>query len=360
MKDKRRIFFALAAAGIVLMLLSDTYAEGILDKITKWTGNEGGGQEAVYKYLVVAVIYRIFFIYVYTWVFVIMRYCNSFPEHFSQVIVANPSFNASSASFNPGMSNMASVLIKLLIPFYLLAIALTAFYLLFSSGSPHGRAGAKSLLKRLIISMFFFSVSPYIAEILMATSQNLTQAILATADVNSVKEVLLGGVWGSFWIISKIAMTDLELGIPFWLSLYIMAWMPYVIICLRYILVTLFCMVFPLGVALYSFVFLRGLGRKILEQTLVWVYMQVFFALVIITIGAGIHLYDALPAPRIFSGVNVIPIPGGSQLFQFIFNALNIQVLSTNIIAFTLGAAANALIFAVPFMMVRLLNHFLP
>jgi len=74
-----------------------------------------------------------------------------------------------------------------------------------------------------------------------------------------------------------------------------MAWLPYVVIGMRHIMMTLFCMVFPVGIALYSFVFLRSIGRKILEQTIVWIYMQAFLSVTILVISLGAGYYYIVP-----------------------------------------------------------------
>jgi len=60
-------------------------------------------------------------------------------------------------------------------------------------------------------------------------------------------------------------------------------------------MMTLFCMVFPVGIALYSFVFLRSIGRKILEQTIVWIYMQAFLSVTILVISLGAGYYYIVP-----------------------------------------------------------------
>jgi len=328
--------------------------------VEKLLGGENEGQDSFYTYAVVGPIVRMIFIYVNMgrWM---LTYGNSFSEHFQEIILANPSFDPSSPSYNPGLVSLVSFSIHTIMPGYLLAITSTAFYMLFMAASPEGRYKAKALLQRLIVSMIFFSLSPWIVQAMLDTSLYMSKSILAETDTALAKEILQGGIWGAYWVVAKIGLTDLQLAIGFWTSLYVMAWMPYMVVCLRYIMVVLYTILFPIGIVLYSFVLFRGLGRKILEQTMLWIFMQVFFALIIMTIAASANFYSVLPEQDniVLSGVN-FPFPGMDQVFTEITAVLKIPFASTNIIAFTLGAASYGMFFAVPFMMMRLLHKFLP
>jgi hypothetical protein len=212
---------------------------------------------------------------------------------------------------------------------------------------------------------------------MLVSSQSLSAAFMDSMDMTAAKEVLQGGLWGSYWIFSKIGMTSLELSGGFWTSLYAMAWLPYIIISLRYILVVFFCIAFPLGVILYSFEFMRGLGRKILEQTILWIYLQVFLSLAMVAISLSISFYGILPPgqDQKLSGVNIgLPSIGGGWtaliaagitlvmpvLTSFLANFFDSTLGATSILRFTLGAASYALFIAVPFLMMRILHDFLP
>ncbi len=352
----------IAAASILILLASALNASALsVGDVKKWLMSGGEAQKAFYTYEVVGPISRMIFIYSNMGAWMVM-YGNSFSDHFQEIILANPSLNASSASYNPEIVDLMSVSIRLLLPAYLLTVVLTAFYMLFMSASPEGRFKAKALLQRLFISMIFLSLSPLIVQAMLDTSQYMSQAIIDQSDTAAAKEILQGGIWGAYWITSKIGMTDLELAIGFWTSIYVMAWMPYLIVSLRYIMVVMYSILFPIGIVLYSFVVFRGLGRKILEQSMLWIFMQVFFALIIMTIGASASFYNVLPDQDniVLSGVNILPVPFMDQIFTEITSLLKIPFFSTNIIAFTLGSASYGLFFAVPFMMLRLLHKFLP
>lgn len=320
-------------------------------------------------------IMRAIFIYINAGTWVLM-YGTSFSDHFREAILSNPSYNPQSPSYNPAMSSLTNYLINLITPLYIVAIIATATYMLFLSGSPQGKEKSKELLKRIILSMILFYLSPLILEAMLVSSQSLSTALLDSVDLNNAREVLLGGLWGGYWVFAKIGMTSLELGGPFFMSTIAMSWLPYIIVLLRYILVTFFCIVFPLGVILYSWNLMRGLGRKILEQTIIWIFMQVFLSAAIVAISISINFYYIVPPDQDIklSGVNfMIPPIGGvgiiltivsafllPYLTSFLASFADSTFLATSILRFTLGAASYALFVAVPFLMVRILNNFLP
>jgi hypothetical protein len=387
----------LAAALIVLACASNAYAESVAPIQLPPGAPSGdpmselkdpiaqaakGAAAATAQYFIVGVYVRLFFQYniVYPW---IIRYGMSFPNNYEEAILSNPSIIDSSAKgYNPEMANAVGYSIRLMLPFYVMAIVLTAAFMIFISASPVGRAKAKNLLKRLVVSMIFFSMSPLIIETMLTTSYSISSAIISQADPDSVKMVLGGGIWGAYIIFCKLGITDLEIAIAYWTSLYVMAWLPYMVIGMRQIMMTLFCIVFPIGIALYSFVFLRDVGRKILEQTIVWIYLQAFLAVAILVISLGSSYYYLVPTednPKLTN--NPIPFAmdqGMIKLMEWLpgvslgpnLDPQPIPLLPpsipfwhfgvTSILAYSIGSMAYALLVAVPFMMLRLLNKFLP
>ncbi len=339
-----------------------------------------GAAEATAKYFVVDVAVRLIYQYsvMYPWM---LTYGESFSNNYEKAILANPSLlDPSSEGYNPLITNAIAFSVRIMLPFYVMAIVLTGAYMIFISNSPEARGDAKNLLKRLIISMVAFSMSPLIVETMLATSQNISSAIISQADPTNVKMVLDGGIWGSYIIFCKLGITDLEIAIAYWTSLFVMAWLPYMVIGMRHIMITLFCMAFPVGIALYSFVYLRNIGRKILEQTIVWIYLQAFIAVAIVVISLGASYYYILPPDQNPKLTN-FPIPavmdkGALSLIQML--GINIGASQTpvtipglgvappmvfgitSILSYAIGAMAYGLLVAVPFMMLRLLNNFLP
>lgn len=374
MKDNRITILMTAVALVCLACAPCAIAADPIEKAAE------GAASASAKYFIVAIPIRMYFQYevMFPWM---LDNGESFISNYKEAILANPSLLDSSAKgYNPGISNIVSYSISLMLPFYILAIVLTGAYIMFISGSIEARVKAKNLLKRLIVSLIFFAMSPLIIETMLITSQNMSSAIISQADPANVKMVLEGGIWGSYVIFCKLGITDLEISIAYWTSLYVMAWLPYMVIGMRHIMMALFCMIFPIGIALYSFVFMRDIGRKILEQTIVWIYLQAFLSVAIVVISLGASYYALLPADQNPKMTNSI-LPLTDSVILPLLNAISggsigesigtpstgyqgssafVSLGATSILSYAIGSMAYALLVAVPFMMLRLLNKFLP
>ena len=365
-----------ASIALTLLLLFTPYVLASGHGTQTPTESYNAGQDKEGSNMLIEEIMRAIFIYGFAGVWMLFGGV-SFSENFREVILANPSFNPQSASYNMGMSDLAYRMILTLDALYLVAILLTAVYMLFLSGSPEGKAKAKNLLKRLLLSMILFTLSPLVVELMLVSSQALSASLMDSVDMTGAKEVLQGGLWGSYWIFSKVGMTSLELAGGFFTSLFAMAWLPYILISLRYLLVVLFSIAFPLGVILYSFEFMRGIGRQILEQTILWIYMQVFLSLALIAISLSISFYGVVPSSEDLklSGINFAIPPFGGPLGTLIAGGITLLIpvltsyitsffdstfMATSILRFTLGAASYTLLIAVPFLMMRIMNNFLP
>jgi hypothetical protein len=364
MKENRIIILITAVALVCLACAPFAIAEA--DPLDPIAQAAEGAAEASAKYFIVAIPIRMWFQYemMYPWM---LSYGESFINNYKEAILANPSLLDSSAKgYNPGITNAVSYSISLMLPFYILAIVLTGAYIMFISGSIEGRVKAKNLLKRLVVSMIFFSMSPLILETMLVTSQSISSAIINQADPANVRMVLEGGIWGSYVIFCKLGVTDLEISIAYWTSLYVMAWLPYMVIGMRHIMMCLFCMVFPIGIALYSFVYMRDIGRKILEQTIVWIYLQAFLSMAILVISLGASYYYLLPAdqnPKLTNAIMPLGSLGeslGMPSTGYQGSPAYVSLGPTSILSYAVGSMGYALLIAVPFMMLRLLNKFLP
>ena len=241
---------------------------------------------------------------------------NNFPD----LIVFNP--DAKGAEVMGGLHFFLS----LIQPLYLLAITVTAFYLIFISGSPSGRAKAKSLMKSLIVGMIIISLSPVLLSALLNFSALSTKAIMGQADVSVVTDNLQN-VFGTpenegmSGIITDTILSDSTMGlagdptdlknVPNYIAshtctLCIMHWMatfgeielgyytflPFMLMIwglgiyffIRFAMITLWLIIFPLSMLLYSFETTKAVGRNMLEQTIMWIFLQIFNAVVIVAI----------------------------------------------------------------------------
>lgn len=302
-------------------------------------------------------------------------------------------------------------------PLYLLTITVTAFYLIFISGSPSGRAKAKSLMKSLIVGMIVISLSPVLLSALVNFSAITTRAIMSQADVSVVTDNLQNvfGTSGEMPATSSEASTDpltilenlpkqwgptymeshtctlclmhllatfveIELGYYTFLPFMIMIWGMGVYFFLRFAMITLWMMIFPLSMLLYSFETTKAVGRNMLEQTIMWIFLQVFNAVVIIAIALciiqsqpGIMVVPGIPQwigePLAFgvldtiAGAIPIAIPGiGAPITTGIALTLTPVVatrLSSPLIEFIPFVGCFAMLLA-PLFIMRLFKGFLP
>ncbi|RLI87337.1 MAG: hypothetical protein DRO76_02470 [Candidatus Altiarchaeales archaeon] len=213
---------------------------------------------------------------------------NELKANLSEIVMMNPSITT--------LSNLMVIVIKLVFALYIPAIAFLGFYILFLSSSPEGRAEAKSMLTKLIVGLIFVSVSPQLMNLLLTVSEGLTSSILApTAKGVFTKawdtsigatpldlRLELSGLKGLHFIATFI---EIELGFYTFLFFMILVWGAFIFpILIRFFAVSVFIVLFPLSILLYSFEFTKALGRTMLEQTIIWTFLQVINALIVLTV----------------------------------------------------------------------------
>lgn len=327
--------------------------------------------------------------------------------NFTGLILLSP--NAYSKEIQDGLK----MFLEIIQPLYILTITVTAFYLIFISGSPGGRSKAKKFMKDLIVGMILISMSPMLLQGLVSLSSSITEAILNQTDTTivtqnlestfgppaerSVDELSVENIIATATdvtegnaIIDKISahtctlcmmhwivtFTEIELGYYTFLPFMLMIWGLGVYFFLRFALVSLFMIVFPLSVLLYSFETTKAVGRNMLEQTIMWIFIQIFSAVVVVAI--ALCIIQSQPGMLTVPGVPygmALPITEG-VLGVLFFNSLETAdilaqfggmsvgaVIATRLtnplIEFIPFAGCFALIFA-PFFLLRLFKGFLP
>lgn len=273
MKKTIKAFTALAAAMLLLLLLLETTSGQTLQGILSNT------QLTSVAWLVKRGLYAFFS----------LKYSREgivfLTDNFQELILINP--DPTSGIIN----NVLKALLEVIMPFYVFAILLSAFYLLFVSGSPGGRGKAKKMVLHLIIGMMVVAQSPLIMALFLNASSTVTGAIInrSGVDIDVIPQSIKAIFGESENEISTtplallhdfITTVEIELGyftmIPFLLAV----WGSLVVFFLRYAIIILWIILFPLAVALYSFETTKDIGRNMLEQTILWVAMQSFFAVI--------------------------------------------------------------------------------
>ena len=205
---------------------------------------------------------------------------------------------------NPKLSNFNTIMKYIMIMvfcFYTPALVFLGFYLLFVSTSPRERAKAKDMFSKLFISFIFVSLAPKLLHLLLLISEELARSILFRVDPETFGKVLHTVVKcdlaplelkfiecdprcaGTLEFLHCVAtFTEVEMGFYTFLFFMILIWGAFIFpIVLRYFIVSIFIALFPLSIFLYFFEFTKPLGRVMLEQTLIWIFMQVINALLI-------------------------------------------------------------------------------
>jgi len=241
-------------------------------------------------------------------------------KHFVDYILKNPNIHTSVTY------NLIRYFVSILYPLYILAIIVTGLYILFMPASPLGRARAKSLFGKLIISMVLVSMSPYLMITLLTFTQQITKEILgdpesprgyvkiATEEFTSAlykmrniiilgntPNLILGGgafletspfheleKFGEWFHHNEWVEIETVWTAPPLLFIVLLIIGIYGLIAFRYFMLILWAILLPFTIFFSSFEFTKGIGRTMLEQTLLWSFLQVFYAIIIIVFAIGI------------------------------------------------------------------------
>ncbi|MFZ2456967.1 MAG: hypothetical protein WAX07_10865 [Candidatus Altiarchaeia archaeon] len=291
-KTRKRIIIPLAAILVIGLMLNANafgplvflgyfakeYSKALPGAISKAAGN----------WVSLTILRLILATFIYWGVF--SRYADVC-DHLPEVILMNPKVMIADADGNyygnPPVENLVNAFIGIAQPFYVLAIVSVAFYLLFVSGSPLGRARAKASLIRLVLSMGLIILTIPIIQLCLDISEVLTGSILDMGDTTTgiavMKEAIFG-LWDNYFM---------AILFNYWNSVYflmfsgVMFFTPFVIVGLRYFMVLYFTALFPLTVLCYAFYFTRNMGGHIFRETFRWIFIQPLWALILIAVSAA-------------------------------------------------------------------------
>lgn len=107
-----------------------------------------------------------------------------------------------------------------------------------------------------------------------------------------------------------VTFTEIELGYYTFLPFLLVIWGMGVYFFLRFAMITLFMIIFPLSVLLYSFETTKAVGRNMLEQTIMWIFLQVFSAVIVVSVAlsliqANLNLFAIQGIPDTWSAIIV-------------------------------------------------------
>ena len=241
-------------------------------------------------------------------------------KHFVNLLLLNPN------PMSPGVMSITKYFIAILGPIFVLAIVGSAVYMIFFSGSPSIRSKIKAIIPGVIAAMFLAMLSPHILNILFYLSEQLFLGVIAQGPRNPMGVLLpdkaeINPVNYFMSTFDKITWYSGEGSAPFlYISLLIVALLLMVVIA-RYLIISLFVMIFPLTLFLYLFLPTRKTGKRIMEQTLIWIFLQVIEAITmvsavtIIIIFSPFLVQDALVVLDLGAILALVVIPIATVLF---------------------------------------------
>jgi hypothetical protein len=241
---------------------------------------------------------------------------------------------------------------------YILAIVGTGAVMLFSSQSPRRRAQSKYLIGKLIIGFLLVTISPFIMNLFLDFSSSITATIIDSEDPQVAADTysgLLVKCWdASFAVLTpQVALEwfGIHKGLhpvldkmphashgkawfqilegfklnpkpdftfPFLMTQMFFILMLYGMLSMRLILVMTWAVLFPVTIFFATLEPTKGIGRAMLEQTIFWTILQVFYAVSICVIAVG---FSALP-----SGLDYFSLGG------------NMSVADVTVSFFSIGA----------------------
>lgn len=196
---------------------------------------------------------------------------------------------------NPNIMNdrfltVSDYLVALLGPVFIFAILFVGAYLVLFSGSPTTRAKIKSMLPGVFAAMVLVILSPHIMNLILYFSENLCRGVVEQGVPNSIVILLPlegNGVNPIDYLLEKfqtITWYSAEASFPFLFMALILLVGVLAIVIARYLIVSLFVMIFPLTVFLYLFLPSRQVGRLLMEQSIVWIFLQVIQAITLLSL----------------------------------------------------------------------------
>ncbi len=187
---------------------------------------------------------------------------------------------------NADIAAITTYFIKILEPLFVLSIVLTGMYLIFFSGTPHGRTRAKSMLVKLIAGMVLVSLTIPIMQIIFSIASRLTQNILALGPMD-IGYVYKKGIDYLNYKTADLVWINIAVAGPvFVLSLILVSGI-FLVLAARFFILILLIMFFPMMIFLMLFNATKNIGKALLKHLIFWTFLPMGYALVLITIAAS-------------------------------------------------------------------------
>ena len=238
---------------------------------------------------------------------------------------------------DPQIAGISGYFIRIILPLYVTAILLTGMYLIFFSGSPHGRSRAKYMLRNLILGMFLVSMSIPIMQLLQGASATLVESILAQGPLN-IGFIYKKGIDYLNYRTADFMWSNIAVAIPFILTSLFLAAGLFMMLAIRYFMIIFLTAFFPCIIFLSMFGPTRNIGNTLVKQLFFWSFLPAGYALALITISVGSQTLAAI-TPEVY---NLVSLSGTFLLITtplVMFGLMNwLTVITTPLFSFFISA----------------------
>ncbi len=163
-----------------------------------------------------------------------------------------------------------AIIVYIISLFYGLFIIFAGFNFIISGYSAEQRERAKLWLKNVILMVFFVQASFYLYSALIEVSSGLTVGVLGLIDPN-------------FFLLTVDNLTNIGLQIVLAIPYLLTLLLTIILLSLRYLLVALGVMLFPMALFLYFIPPLKSYGKLILNILLIIMFIPFFHSLMLLT-----------------------------------------------------------------------------
>lgn len=162
-----------------------------------------------------------------------------------------------------------AIIIYIISIFYGLFIVFAGFNFMISGYSAEKREMAKEWLKNIVLMMVFVQGSFYIYSILLELSSAMTAGIINSIDPN-------------FFLLTVDNLTNIGLQLAFALPYLLTLLFTVILLALRYLLVAVGVLFFPIGLFFNFIPPTKGVGKLILNSLLIVIFMPFFHSLMLL------------------------------------------------------------------------------
>jgi len=241
-------------------------------------------------------------------------------RYFLFLLVLNPD------PLDPITLGITKYVMAVLEPIFVLALLAAGLYLIFFSGNPDIRSKIKAWIPGVIVAMVLVMVSPHIINILFYLSRTLCSSVISQWGGDPFTVILptdksINPIYYFMAKFQGLTWYSSEAAAPFlFIALLILGGL-FTAIVARYIILSLFLMIFPLTIFLYLFLPTREVGKRLMEQTIVWTFMQVIEATAVVCIATLISIFsvylaaDVLVLLQVGGILVLIAVPVASVLY---------------------------------------------